>query len=149
MTVAGRKLDPRTARTRIAATAPPEPRRFDDRVGRGWVIATAAAWIVGISVILAISPEPADPAAASTLAEALGMLIALGMSITVLGLATRHRFGFAAAAGTGGTLLAMSLACPVSGHHTFGAWWLGELAIVTGLTALGIAGYRRAQSARE
>ena len=149
MTVAGRKLDPRTARTRIAASAPREPRRFDDRVGRGWAIATAAAWIVGISVILAISPEPADPAAASTLAEALGMLIALGMSITVLGLATRHRFGFAAAAGTGGTLLLMSLACPVSGHHTFGAWWLGELAIVTGLTALGIAGYRRAQSARE
>ncbi|MBW3562947.1 MAG: hypothetical protein KY437_10680 [Actinobacteria bacterium] len=149
MTVAGRKLDPRTARRRIAATAPREPRGLDDLVGSGWVVATAAAWLVGISVILAISPEPADPAAASALAEALGMLIALGMSITVLGLATRHRFGFAAAAGTGGALTIMSLACPVSGHHTFGAWWLGELAIVTGLTALGIAGYRRARSASE
>ena len=149
MTVAGRKLDPRTARTRIAATGPRVPRRLDDRVGRGWVLATAAAWLVGISVILALSPEPADPAAASTLAEALGMLIAFGMSITVLGLATRQRFGFAAAAATGGAMMVMSLACPVSGHHTFGAWWLGELAIVTGLTTLGIAGYRRARGARE
>lgn len=146
MTVAGRKLDPRTARTRIAPTDSAPPRQLHDRIGRGWALATAFAWLFGLSLILAISPAPADPEAASGLAEALGMLIALGMSITVLGLATQHRFGFAAAVATGGVLMTMSIACPVTGHHTFGAWWVGELAIVTGLTALGIHAYRRAPS---
>lgn len=149
MTVAGRKLDPRTARRRIAPAITAPPRQLDDRIGRGWAVASAIAWLVGLSVIYAISPAPADPEAASVLAQVLSMLIALGMSISVLGFATRHRFGFAGAAATGGVLMTMSIACPVTGHHTFGAWWVGELAIVTGLTALGIYAYRRAPSTDE
>lgn len=151
MTQVGRELDRRTARRRIAPAGRREPvgvgdRRPDDRVSRGWAFGTAAAWAAGIGLILLLEPAPADPEAASILSEVIGTVMAMGLSVTVLGLVTRYRFGLAAGAATGGLMFLVSVACPVSGHHTFGAWWLGELAIVAGLTALGVVGYRRASS---
>lgn len=165
MTEVGRELD-RRDRRRIAPAVlrrrdriepqhepgdehRPDERRFDDRIGHGWTIATAAAWIAGIGLILLLEPAPADPAATSLVGEIIGTVVAMGLSVTMLGLVTRYRFGLAAAAATGGMMMAVSIACPVSGHHAFGAWWIGELAIVAGLTALGVFGYRRATGTGE
>ena len=32
--------------------------------------------------------------------------------------------------------LAMAVACPVSGHHSFGNWWYGQMACAIGLVAI-------------
>lgn len=155
MTEVGRQLDRRTRRRRIASApggAPPTPpreRRFDDRISHSWAVGTTVAWVAGIALILLLEPAPADPETASVLSEIIGTVMALGLSVTVLGLVARYRFGLVAAAATGGLMLAVSVACPLSGHHTFGAWWLGELAIVAGLTTLGVVGYRRASGTGE
>lgn len=155
MTEVGRQLDRRTQRRRIASAtgrtrqAPPRERRLDDRISRAWAVGTTAAWVAGIALILLLEPAPADPESASVLSEIIGTAVAMGLSVTLLGLVARYRFGLAAAAVTGGLMLAVSVACPVSGHHTFGAWWLGELAIVAGLTTLAVVGHRRATGTGE
>lgn len=155
MTEVGRQLDRRTRRRRIASApggAPPTPppeRRLDDRISHPWSVGTTVAWVAGIALILLLEPAPADPETASVLSEIIGTVMALGLSVTVLGLVARYRFGLAATAATGGLMLAVSVACPLSGHHAFGAWWLGELAIVAGLTTLGVVGYRRATGTTE
>lgn len=150
MTEVGRQLEHR-ARRRIAPAQAgrQRERRIDDRLGHGWPLATAAAWVVGIGTILLLQPAPADPEAASTLGQVLALAVATGLSVTVLGLAGRYRFGLGAAAATGAAMLAASIACPVSGHHTFGTWWLAELGILAGLTTLGVVGYRRATGTGE
>lgn len=153
MTEVGRELD-RRARRRIAPAKPSRDRgttdrRLSDRIDHGWSFGTAVAWLAGIAAVLLLEPAPADPEAASILTEVIGTTMALGLSVTMLGLVGRYRFGLGAAAVTGGLMLAVSIACPVSGHHTFGAWWLGELAIVSGLTGLGVVGYRRATGTGE
>ncbi len=153
MTEVGRELD-RRERRRIAPASQPRgeqlvERRLDDRVSHGWSFATAAAWMAGIGLILLLEPAPADPEAVSLVSEIIGTAMALGLSVTMLGLVGRYRFGLAAAAATGGMMMAVSVACPLSGHHTFGAWWIGELAIVAGLTSLGVIGYRRANGTGE
>lgn len=155
MTEVGRQLDRRTRRRRIASAPGRAPRttrrerRLDDRISRSWSVGTTVAWVAGIALILLLEPAPADPETASVLSEIIGTVMAVGLSVTVLGLVARYRFGLAAAAATGGLMVAVSVACPLSGHHTFGAWWLGELAIVAGLTSLGVLGYRRATGTGE
>lgn len=153
MTEVGRQLDRRTRRRRIAPATGGAPRtrerRLDDRISHSWSVGTTVAWVAGIALILLLEPAPADPETASVLSEIIGTVVALGLSVTVLGLVARYRFGLAAAAATGGLMLAVSVACPLSGHHTFGAWWLGELAVVAGLTTLGVVGYRRATGTGE
>lgn len=153
MTEVGRQLDPRTRRRRIASAPDGAPRtrerRLDDRIPHSWSVGTTVAWVAGIALILLLEPAPADPETASVLSEIIGTVMAVGLSVTVLGLVARYRFGLGAAAATGGLMLAVSVACPLSGHHTFGAWWLGELAIVAGLTTLGVVGYRRATGTGE
>ena len=32
-----------------------------------------------------------------------------------------------------GFFTALSVACPVSGHHPFGAWWFGQMACAVGM----------------
>jgi len=33
--------------------------------------------------------------------------------------------------------------CPVSGHHSFGAWWYGQMLCALGLVAISFAALRR------
>lgn len=154
MTEIGRELDREVRRRRIVPATRQRAERFverrlEDRISRGWAFGTAAAWAAAITMILLIEPAPADPEAASVLANVLGTAIAVGLSATALGLLGRYRFGLGATAATGAVMLVTALACPATGHHTFGAWWFGELAIVSGLATLGIVGYRRATGTGE
>jgi hypothetical protein len=38
---------------------------------------------------------------------------------------------------------AASIACPVTGHHGFGAWWFGQMACVLALVAVSAVALRR------
>jgi hypothetical protein len=63
----------------------------------------------------------------------------------------RGRLGFGLTAGAAWTLLALVVACPTSGHHAFGAWWAGQLALtlpyvtVATVAALSRRGPRRSR----
>ncbi|MGQ0823881.1 MAG: hypothetical protein ACT4OX_02430 [Actinomycetota bacterium] len=48
----------------------------------------------------------------------------------------RPRLGFAASAGAAWVFLALVISCPTSGHHAFGAWWGGQLALTLPWVAL-------------
>ncbi len=51
--------------------------------------------------------------------------------------------GIEAALGAAAWFVAMAVACPVSGHHSFGAWWYGQMACALGLVAITVAALRR------
>jgi hypothetical protein len=54
------------------------------------------------------------------------------------GLVMQRRFGLVASFGAAGFMTLLSVACPVSGHHPFGAWWYGQMACVLALVAASV-----------
>ena len=64
----------------------------------------------------------------------VGGLVA-GWVMMAAGFAQRRRYGAMGSLGAAGVLVAMTIACPLSGHHAgIGAWWwfqmAGSLALV-------------------
>jgi hypothetical protein len=57
------------------------------------------------------------------------------------GLVARRRLGVAASLGASVILATLSVLCPVSGHHAFGVWWLGQMAAALGLVALSVVAW--------
>jgi hypothetical protein len=45
----------------------------------------------------------------------------------------QRRWGAAMSLAAAAFFTAMSVACPVSGHHPFGAWWFGQMACALGM----------------
>ncbi|HEY7069263.1 MAG TPA: hypothetical protein VH479_04075 [Acidimicrobiales bacterium] len=90
-----------------------------------------------------IEPTPAHPQAALSTVEVVmigGLLACLFVTSILAG--TRRRAAAPAAVVTGLVSVAMVVSCPVSGHHQFGLWWLGELAVVLAMLAVSVAGLR-------
>jgi hypothetical protein len=54
----------------------------------------------------------------------------------------QRRLGLVASLGAAGFFTAMSVACPVSGHHPYGAWWFGQMACALGLVGLSLLAIR-------
>lgn len=69
------------------------------------------------------------------------------MTFTLLALAAgtvmARRWSVHAGAVTGGGFLALSLSCPLSGHHEYAAWWGVQLAAVATMTVVSAALLRR------
>lgn len=134
---------------RIRPAQPPPPRRPGDRVERSWPLLVAAAWVAYLAVVGALQPPPEDPAALAALDTALMLMTTAGLFATFAGLAGRYRFGLGASAVTGLLVLGAVVACPATGHHTIGAWWGAELAVVGLIVGASTAGYRRARRSRD
>jgi hypothetical protein len=118
----------RPTRRPLAQPLPGAPASLD-RIA--WPVAAivAATWAVIIPLTFAIEPAPADPEAAIPAYASLlsfGLFLALGTM--AVGLISRSRSGLIASAVAATTWMAMAIACPVSGHHTFASWWFGEMA---------------------
>jgi hypothetical protein len=66
----------------------------------------------------------------------------------------RHRAAAVAGVVTGLLSTTFVVACPVSGHHAFGLWWIAQLGLVGGMLAVSLvalgrsAGNRQASPAR-
>ena len=120
----------------------PRPRRrlFADLgapLSRTWGLALIGAWIVVVAVGMAVEPAPVNPDAPVPLAADLlntGLLLAWGSMAA--GVFQRRRLAAAASLVGGLGLLALTVACPTSGHHGFGAWWGVQLVGVAALLAL-------------
>ena len=113
------------------AAIPCRPRneRIDVRVAIG----VGVAWFVLPEIAAALEPaaQRSDPA----IGVFLGYVMSVVFVAMLIGLAMRRRWGLATSLGAAVLMTAMAVACPTSGHHQFGLWWLGEMACVLALVA--------------
>ncbi|HEY0397072.1 MAG TPA: hypothetical protein VGF00_01710, partial [Acidimicrobiia bacterium] len=87
------------------------------------------AWVVIFSLGVALEPAPANDDALPVLAAILMSALMIGWVVMAAGFAQRRRYGALGSLGAAGVLSAMTIACPLSGHHAgIGAWWWFEVA---------------------
>ena len=119
-----------------------------DVVGRRWPLALGLAWYAAFSLVSATTPEPPRPEAVSALDTAIYLVLFAAIGAMAVGLARRARFGLLASVGAGLVMLALVVACPLSGHHEqVGAWWFGQLGAFAAVTGASLVGLRRASAA--
>jgi len=58
---------------------------------------------------------------------------------TVIAAARRRPAAASAGVVTGVVAVAFSVACPLSGHHGFGLWWIGQLGVMVTMLAVSVA----------
>jgi peptidoglycan/LPS O-acetylase OafA/YrhL len=110
--------------------------RIDGRLAAG----VAIAWFVLLQVAMALEPVTHQPEPSYGIVLELVMWLLL--ATMVAGLVMQRRWGLVASLGAAGFLTALSVACPVSGHHPFGAWWFGQMACVLALAAISVVAIR-------
>jgi hypothetical protein len=130
-----------------AVTVPHAPlwsRMLEPITGR-WAAIGAVAWVVLVGIGIAVEPPPTNPNAVDPwFLDALGTILLAAMVGAFAGFWLRRRWSLAASLFASGLLVASTLACPVSGHHTqVGAWWVIQLGCGLGLVATSILGLRR------
>jgi hypothetical protein len=110
--------------------------RIDGRLAAG----VAVAWFVLLQVAMALEPVTHRPEPSYGILLELTMWLLLASMVT--GLVMQRRWGLVASLAAAGFFTALSVACPVSGHHPFGAWWFGQMACALGLVAVGVTAIR-------
>jgi hypothetical protein len=124
------------------------PARPDTRAWLGERISTEAAvlmgatWYVLFMIGSTLEPRAAEPTPAW--ATALSLVFLSSLAVTAAGLLARRRWGLLASLAGAGIFMAFSIACPVSGHHAFAAWWFGQLACAVALVGASVFALRRA-----
>jgi len=120
-----------------------EPAALTDRLSGGWALFLTAAWVTIFTTGAALEPAPTNGHAMPLLAALLAGALMLGWMVMAAGFAQRRRYGAAGSLGAAGVLVAMTIACPLSGHHAgIGAWWWFELAGSLALVAASEAALR-------
>jgi hypothetical protein len=111
--------------------------RIDGRVGAAVVI----TWWVLTAIRGALEPR------AQFELPFISLLLELAMySLLVTmaaGLVMQRRWGLLAAVGVALLLTAASIACPLTGHHHFGTWWIGQMACALTLVGVTVFALRR------
>ena len=110
-----------------------------------WAAMGAVAWILLVGIGIAVEPPPTDPNAVDPwFVDAVGTILLTAVVGAFAGFWLRRRWSLAASLVASGLLVASTLACPASGHHTqVGAWWVVQLGCGLGLVATSILGLRR------
>jgi hypothetical protein len=102
--------------------------------------ALGIAWIVGFNIAMALEPATNKPEPwFGVLLQLAGLAL---IAIMVVGFVMQRRFGVVASVAAAAFMTALSVACPLSGHHPFGAWWFGQMACVLGLLVGSVAALR-------
>jgi hypothetical protein len=113
-------------------------RRPSALLHRGWAAALGVGWPLAFLVMVELEPAPAQPDAAPVLGIILSLALLTGLMLTAVAAGTRQLLAAPAAVGTGVVALTMSVACPVSGHHSYGAWWYAQMAIVVAMLGVSV-----------
>jgi hypothetical protein len=107
------------------------PSRLLEPISGRWAAIGAIAWVVLVGIGIAVEPPPTNPNAVDPWGAFAGFWL-------------RRRWSLAASLLASGLLVASTLACPASGHHTqVGPWWVVQLGCGLGLMAMSILGLRR------
>ncbi|MGH9034260.1 MAG: hypothetical protein ACRD0O_00720 [Acidimicrobiia bacterium] len=124
----------------VAATAAEAPltasagRRLSGR----WALVLAGAWVTIFTLGVAVEPASTGEENLPLVGAALATVLMGSWAVMASGLIQKLRYGAVASAVGAGTLLAMTVGCPLSGHHAgIGAWWGVQL--VGALTLLAVS----------
>jgi hypothetical protein len=107
--------------------------RIDGRLAAGIGI----GWLVAYQ--LAVSLEPVTHKPEPWYGVVLGVTFLGMIALMATGLVMQRRWGLVASVAAAGFFTALSVACPVSGHHPFGAWWFGQMACALGMLGGSVA----------
>jgi hypothetical protein len=109
---------------------------LQDRVSNGWGFGLLAGWYVLVVIAQIMQPAVEDEGAVlAWIGVALSIVFTAAVLVAMAGLALRRRWGLVASLGAAGLLVADSIACPMTGHHHFGAW-----VVVQSVGSLALAG---------
>ena len=128
----------------IRRVAPVTGEAASGRLTRTWAGILGFGWPLAVVISIALEPAPADPEAAVPVVvslASLGLLVALAATAVAAG--NRHPSAAVAGAVTGLIGLGFTVSCPVSGHHTFGAWWYGQLVVTLAMLGVSVAALGR------
>jgi hypothetical protein len=119
--------------------------RLLEPISGRWAAIGAIAWVLLVGIGIAVEPPPTNPNAIDPwLVDALGAILLAAVVGAFAGFWLRRRWSLAASLVASGLLVASTLACPASGHHTqVGAWWVVQLGCGLGLVVTSILGLRR------
>lgn len=111
--------------------------RIDLRVAIGLFV----AWLILPEIAYVLEPPArgSEPFFGTALEISMNVLFI----VTLAGLVARRRWGLAASLAGALVLTVASIACPASGHHTFGAWWYGQIACMVTLVVMSVAALSR------
>ena len=99
------------------------------RLSGRWAAALTLAWAAIFSIGVALEPAAADDEALPLIGAVIVSGLMASWAVMAAGFAQRRRYGAVASLIAAGFLTAMTIACPVSGHHAgIGAWWLFQAA---------------------
>ena len=114
---------------------PTRARALDDPIPTPVALGLLAAWLLGLTWLFAISPDP-DPAAQPSVLDALISTAMFGSWLAAfVGLGGRRRFGLIATIGGGLLLAGAGVLCGVTGHT--GLWIPIQIGVGVGLAAFG------------
>jgi hypothetical protein len=134
---------PVKVRTEPRADARPLKDRLADQIPILWAVAGAAALIGANVAATMLEPVPANPDLPEPWFVALpSMIVAYAILAAGAGLLLRRRWGMALSLASASVAFTMVVACPISGHHHFGLWWVGELACISTWVGVSLAGLR-------
>ncbi len=133
-------------RSVVAGSRRPFGARLLQPIPVRWAAIGAAAWVVLLSLGIAVEPPADNPNAVDPwYVSALGTVLLVAMVGMLAGFWLRRRWSLAASLLASGILVLSTVMCPVSGHHTgVGAWWVVQLGCGLGLAATSTLGLRRA-----
>ena len=109
---------------------------LNERIDLHVAIGVGVAWFVLYTIGAELEPAPnrSEPA----IGVALGVTLIALFVAALVGLGMRRRWGVGLSLIAACTLTFMSVMCPVSGHHTFGSWWYGQMACALGLVGISL-----------
>lgn len=124
------------------APPPPAPaapkRRRDprpaDRLPGVVTLGLGLAWVVTLTVIFGLEPQPASPDGPTLLGFVVSMVLLYAIAGTVMGLAMGRRWGAMASLVGGVAILAGATMCMLDGHS--GLWLTSQFAGGAALSAL-------------
>jgi len=114
---------------------------LQDRIDGRVAIAVGIAWFVLNEIAYALEPAAQQSVPVIGIVLEVTMYVLLAAMLT--GLVMQRRWGLLASFGAAVLATAASIACPVSGHHAFGAWWFGQMACMLALVAISVFALRR------
>src|SRR5262245_45632597 len=143
----------RPVKARVRTDRRQQAREWSDRLAEPipmrWAVWGIVA-LVGANVAAGVlEPAPANPAAPEPVLVSLaGTVAVLAMLPALGGLLARRRWGMALSAFAATVAVVLVAGCPLSGHHHFGLWWVGEFAGMAAWAGVSLAGLRCQPDAR-
>jgi hypothetical protein len=141
-------LDTREAPAQTPETEP-APRSdtrswLQEPVSKPWAYGLLAGWWGLFLLAQALQPDAAaEHGMLAWIGAALSVVFFGALLVAATGLVLRQRWGLVASLGAAGLLVADSIACPLTGHHQFGAFVVIQAVGSVALAGTSIRALRR------